>query len=88
VREEPLVAANANRNAFKLTSEPAILPAVSSEAAGPDAIAVADSPALREIEALNAELETRWRDKLVVANELTRSLVSFQANKSRALCRV
>lgn len=46
-----------------------------------------DSEALREIEALNAQLEDRWKDKLTVANELTRSLVSFQANKSRAIYR-
>lgn len=48
---------------------------------------VADSPVLREIDALTCDLERRWRHKIVVANELTRSLVSFQANKSRAVYR-
>ncbi len=47
----------------------------------------ADSEALREIEALNGNFEDRWRKKLVVSNELTRSLVSFQANKGRAIYR-
>ncbi len=46
-----------------------------------------DTLALREIETLNEQFEARWKDKLIVANELTRSLVSFQANKSRAVYR-
>lgn len=45
------------------------------------------SPALQEIETLACAAERRWRDKIVVANELTRSLVSFQANKDRAVYR-
>ncbi len=36
---------------------------------------------------MNKESEKRWRHKLVVSNALTRSLVSFQANKSRAVYR-
>lgn len=46
-----------------------------------------DADALREIEALNAEAVRRWRHKFVLANELTRALVSFQANKNRAVHR-
>ena len=39
------------------------------------------------IEKLNSEAETRWADKLYVDNSLTRALVSFQANKGRAVYR-
>ncbi len=46
-----------------------------------------ESTALKEIEALNAEGERRWRSKLKVDSSLTRSLVSFQANKARAVYR-
>src|SRR6266571_2599763 len=49
--------------------------------------AVEDSPALRAIEKLNAEFERGFRGKLSVENLLTRSMVSFQANKSRAVYR-
>ena len=42
---------------------------------------------LIHIERLNAEAETRWAKKLVVDNSLTRALVSFQANKGRAVYR-
>jgi DNA modification methylase len=44
-------------------------------------------PDLRKIEEQTTNLERRWRNKLVFAKELTRSLVSFQANKSRAVYR-
>lgn len=91
VREETLVGVGAGANsggtAFKLTAEPAVITAISSKATELDTIEIADSSALREIEALNSESEKRWRHKLVVANELTRALVSFQANKSRAVYR-
>src|SRR2546422_5517381 len=50
----------------------------------PDA---SESAALKEIEALNLEAEQRWRGKLKVDSSLTRSLVSFQANKGRAVYR-
>ena len=43
--------------------------------------------ALGNIEKLNLEAETRWADKLCVDNTLTRALVSFQANKGRAVYR-
>jgi DNA modification methylase len=43
--------------------------------------------ALGKIERLNLEAETRWADKLCVDNSLTRALVSFQANKGRAVYR-
>lgn len=42
---------------------------------------------LRRIEQLNREAELRWKDRLAVQNSLTRSLVSFQANKDRAVYR-
>jgi hypothetical protein len=45
------------------------------------------SEALAHIEKLNLETETRWADKLCVDNTLTRALVSFQANKGRAVYR-
>ncbi len=45
------------------------------------------SEALGHIERLNSEAETRWADKLCVDNSLTRALVSFQANKGRAVYR-
>jgi DNA modification methylase len=45
------------------------------------------SEALGHIERLNFEAETRWADKLCVDNSLTRALVSFQANKGRAVYR-
>ena len=48
---------------------------------------VPESAALQELDALNAEAEQRWKDKLKVDGSLTRSLVSFQANKSRAIYR-
>lgn len=38
-------------------------------------------PTLADIQQLNSKLEKRFRDKLQVNNDLTRSLVSFQANK-------
>ena len=46
-----------------------------------------DSPALRHVEELNCAAECRWSSKLSVQNSLTRSLVSFQANKGRAVYR-
>ena len=45
------------------------------------------SEALAHIEKLNLEAEARWADKLCVDNTLTRALVSFQANKGRAVYR-
>ena len=47
----------------------------------------ASSPELQRIEKLNREAELRWESKLSVQNTLTRSLVSFQANKGRAVYR-
>src|SRR5215510_13925885 len=46
-----------------------------------------ESPALRAIDQLNAQFEQRFRTKLVLDHSLTRSLVSFQANKTRAIYR-
>ena len=45
------------------------------------------SEELAHIERLNFEAETRWADKLCVDSSLTRALVSFQANKGRAVYR-
>lgn len=42
---------------------------------------------LEEVEDANKEHEKRWVSKLATTNVLTRSLVSFQANKSRAIYR-
>jgi DNA modification methylase len=57
----------------------------------PPDIVEAQSPetaeALGNIEKLNLDAETRWADKLCVDNTLTRALVSFQANKGRAVYR-
>lgn len=79
---------NSDEIAFKLTDEPATATvAISHEAVGFKTIDLNDSLALQEIDALNDDSEKRWRHKLIVANELTRSLVSFQANKSRAVYR-
>jgi len=45
------------------------------------------SEELARIEKLNSAAETRWADKLCVDSSLTRALVSFQANKGRAVYR-
>jgi len=42
---------------------------------------------LGEVEKLNKESERRWASKFTIASTLTRSLVSFQANKGRAVYR-
>lgn len=42
------------------------------------------STSLAEIQKLNETLEAKYRDKLVVNNDLKRTLVSFQANKRQA----
>jgi DNA modification methylase len=47
----------------------------------------AGSKALKDIERLDAEAKMRWKRKLVVEPALSRSLVSFQANKTRAVYR-
>jgi DNA modification methylase len=46
-----------------------------------------DSIALKKIEQLDNEAKLRWKHKLVVEPALSRSLVSFQANKKRAVYR-
>lgn len=86
MREETLVGVGAGAT-FKLTADTAIIACASPEVGAASSMEVPDSPALREIEAMNDESERRWGQKLIVANELTRSLVSFQANKSRAVYR-
>lgn len=47
----------------------------------------AATKALDRVEKLNHEAEARWADRLRVDNSLTRALVSFQANKGRAVYR-
>jgi DNA modification methylase len=46
-----------------------------------------DSVALKKVEQLDNEAKLRWKHKLVVEPALSRSLVSFQANKKRAVYR-
>jgi len=46
-----------------------------------------NGPAFRNVEELNREAERRWKNKLVLETALSRSLVSFQANKGRAVYR-
>lgn len=46
-----------------------------------------DSPELEEIYQLNAEFEHQYENKIVLEPLLSRSLVSFQANKGRAVYR-
>jgi DNA modification methylase len=91
VREGAVIGVGASASsggiAFELTAQPAGQPAVSLEVSESDDAVFVDSPALPQIEGLNDEAQRRWQRKLVVSNELTRSLVSFQANKSRAVYR-
>lgn len=47
----------------------------------------AGANALDHVEALNREAEARWADRLRLDPSLTRALVSFQANKSKAVYR-
>ncbi len=42
---------------------------------------------LKHIQSLMREAEARWASKIIVDNSLTRALVSFQANKSKAVYR-
>jgi hypothetical protein len=41
------------------------------------------SGSINRVKKLNREAEARWADKLWVDNSITRSMVSFQANKSK-----
>lgn len=52
-----------------------------------NAVSFEVSEELRHIEKLNSEAEARWAKRLFVDNSLTRALVSFQANKGRAVYR-
>lgn len=54
---------------------------------GIEAPSVEASEELVRIDKLNSEAETRWADKMRVDSSLTRALVSFQANKGRAVYR-
>lgn len=58
-------------------------PAVTAESS----LAELSQTSLEEVEKINKEYEKRWASKLARTNTLTRSLVSFQANKSRAVYR-
>ena len=49
--------------------------------------AIVPSKELMLVEMLNREAEERWAEKLHIDSSLTRSLVSFQANKGRAVYR-
>jgi DNA modification methylase len=50
-------------------------------------VTLVDSPVLRKLDELNRKAERHWKDKLVLESSLSRSLVSFQANKGRAVYR-
>ncbi|MCC6124844.1 MAG: site-specific DNA-methyltransferase [Pirellulales bacterium] len=52
-----------------------------------DAALSSVSGTLTHIEKLNGEAETLWADKLQIDNSLTRAMVSFQANKGKAVYR-
>jgi len=52
-----------------------------------DSASYAVSGAMTRVEKLNSEAEARWADKLRVDNSLTRAMVSFQANKGKAVYR-
>jgi len=85
VREESLVVQEAQRKPqgdFVLTA-PVLLDRPSKHKGNGGT----DSIALRQIDEMACESERRWCHKLIIARELTRSLVSFQANKSRAIYR-
>jgi len=45
------------------------------------------SGSIDRVEELNSEAQARWADKLYVDRSLTRAMVSFQANKSKAVYR-
>jgi DNA modification methylase len=52
-----------------------------------DASPTVSSSALKHIEELNAKAESQWSGQFQIDESLTRALVSFQANKSRAVYR-
>ncbi|MFH0939719.1 MAG: DNA methyltransferase [Planctomycetota bacterium] len=52
-----------------------------------DGASSAVSGAITSVEKLNCEAEARWANKLLVDNSLTRAMVSFQANKGKAVYR-
>jgi DNA modification methylase len=54
---------------------------------GSDTLALTTAKSLQEIEQLDQKLTRRFKGKITVQPSLTRSLVSFQANKSRAVYR-
>ncbi|MFA6561495.1 MAG: hypothetical protein WCV00_06255 [Verrucomicrobiia bacterium] len=70
----------------QLDAEAVLAPA--AEAAADTVVeAVGDPRALDEIYKLNAEFESRYKDKLRIETALSRPLVSFQANKGRVVYR-
>lgn len=52
-----------------------------------NALALETPANLARVEALNREAEARWADKLLVEDSLNRQMVSFQANKGKAVYR-
>jgi DNA modification methylase len=76
------------RTQFTAVLDVALPPALEIEMPDADEMLKREtSEALAHIEKFNLEAETRWADKLCVDNTLTRALVSFQANKGRAVYR-
>lgn len=65
--------------ALTTQASPAIVPRSGST--------IASLTSLEEVERVNKESEKSWTAKFTLANILTRSLVSFQANKRRAVYR-
>jgi DNA modification methylase len=78
---------NPDTNIFKLAQESLVRSSAVLDAAERSSDVGVDTEALSEIEALNQRHERQWAKKISVANELTRAMVSFQANKSRAIYR-
>jgi len=89
IREERLVTQEAGTGLQYAAAATFVLtaPVTYTKPNGRTPVGGGSSPALQKIEELTSAAECRWKNKLVVARELTRSLVSFQANKSRAVYR-
>jgi DNA modification methylase len=60
---------------------------VSNAAIGTQTLPISSSPDLEKIAPIDRTLTQQFADKLVVQNSLSRSLVSFQANKTKAVHR-
>src|SRR5687767_11392488 len=86
-RNASIVPVKLGESIFQQTDEATVCGATDQSATDADRAQHEDSPALRAIDELNAQFEQRFKNKLLLDNSLTRSLVSFQANKTRAIYR-